>query len=94
MRIDHHVADQLSPLGEALAAEIGHRNRVGARSRSARWSATTRLRSSGMRRLNERRPASTWASHGRRPSQVAIFEAATAAASVEFVSPYTRTPSG
>ena len=41
---------------------------VGASSRSARWSATTRLRSSGMRRLNERSPASTCASHGRRPS--------------------------
>ena len=35
---------------------------VGARHRSAEWSVSTRLCSSGIRRLNERRPASRWAS--------------------------------
>src|SRR5690625_4311491 len=34
---------------------------VGASSRSAAWSVSTRLCSSGMRRLNERSPASRWA---------------------------------
>ena len=54
---------------------------VGASSRSAAWSVSTRLCSSGMARLNERRPASRWAT-GR-----CSFTAETAPARVELVSP-------
>ena len=54
---------------------------VGASSRSAAWSVSTRLCSSGIRRLNERSPASRCA------TGTCSFTAATAAASVEFVSP-------
>ena len=54
---------------------------VGASSRSAAWSVSTRLCSSGIRRLNERSPASRCAT-GR-----CCFTAETAPASVELVSP-------
>ncbi|CAM5687174.1 hypothetical protein SMICM304S_03833 [Streptomyces microflavus] len=54
---------------------------VGASSRSAQWSVRTRLCSSGIRRLKDRRPASRWAT-GR-----CIFTADSAPATVELVSP-------
>ena len=54
---------------------------VGQNRRVASWSATMRLISSGIRRLYDRKPASTW------PSGRPIFEATIAPASVEFVSP-------
>src|SRR6059036_1538538 len=61
---------------------------VGQKRSAERWSATTRLISSGIDRLNDRRPASTC------PRGRPIFDATSAPASVEFVSPYTRTRSG
>ena len=61
---------------------------VGASSRSAAWSVRTRLTSSGIDRLKERRPASRWA------VGMWSFTAARAAASVELVSPYTSAQSG
>ena len=78
----HEVADlgrhrRTIPSVARLATAVG----VGAKSQRERWSATTRLISSGMRRSKLRRPASTWATGT--PS----FEAASAPASVEFVSP-------
>src|SRR3989442_170289 len=54
---------------------------LGQSRRLDRWSATTRLISSGMRRLKLRSPASMWA------TGTESFEAARAPASVEFVSP-------
>ena len=53
-----------------------------------RWSVRTRLISSGIPRLNERIPASTWAMGN------CSFAAARAPASVELVSPYTSSQSG
>ena len=51
-------------------------------------STSTRFSSSGIARSNERRPASTWA------TGTSSLAAASAPASVEFVSPKTRTTSG
>ena len=58
----------------------------GASRRSARRSTAIRLRSSGIARSPLRRPASTWATR--------VAPAASAPASVEFVSPYTSTQPG
>jgi hypothetical protein len=57
-------------------------------SRSAAWSVSTRLSSSGIVRSYERIPASTWA------TGIPACAPASAPASVEFVSPYTSTVSG
>ena len=57
-------------------------------SRSLAWSVSTRFSSSGMERSNERMPASTW------PTAIPAWDAASAPASVEFVSPYTSTSEG
>ena len=46
------------PVGEALGREVAHGDLGRGEHRSAAWSVSTRLCSSGMRRLNERRPAS------------------------------------
>lgn len=59
----------------STAVTVGHRSSV------AKWSVTTRLISSGMRRLKLRSPASTWA------TGIESFQAARAPASVELVSP-------
>ena len=53
----------------------------GQKRRSASTSTTIRFSSSGMRRSNERRPASTW------PIGTCCLAATRAPASVEFVSP-------
>ena len=50
-------------------------------SRSLAWSVSTRFSSSGISRSNERMPASTW------PAGIPAWRAASAPASVEFVSP-------
>ena len=60
---------------------------VGVNSTDDNWSHTMRLISSGMPMLNDLSPASTW------NTGTWIFDAATAAANVLFVSPYTITPS-
>ena len=58
----HQVADELDAVGRCpSAARFSTAAGVGANSQRDRWSATTRLISSGIRRSNERRPASTWA---------------------------------
>ena len=64
------------------------RSGSGRSSQRERWSATTRLSSSGIRRSKLRRPASTWA------TGMPSLAAPSAPASVEFVSPYTSTASG
>lgn len=80
--VGHHIADQQRPLGEALRGEVVDGDlEVGARSRSATWSVTILLCSSGMRRLGRRSPASRWA------SLMCCLTAASAAAAVELVSP-------
>ena len=61
---------------------------LGQNSRVDSVSVTTRLISSGITRLNDRKPASTCA------IGTCILAAASAPASVEFVSPYTSTASG
>ena len=65
------------PSAARLATAVG----VGAKSQRERWSATTRLTSSGIRRSNERSPASTCA------TGTVSLAATSAPASVEFVSP-------
>ena len=65
------------PSAVRFATAVG----VGANSQLERWSATTRLTSSGIVRSNERSPASTWATGSD------TFAAARAPASVEVVSP-------
>ena len=71
--VGHGVADAEAHVGHDVADEDGARRRgprrpgapwrrrSGPGSRSAAWSVRTRLCSSGMRRLKERRPASRWA---------------------------------
>ena len=61
---------------------------VGARHRSARWSVTTRLCSSGMPRSKLRKPASTWT------SGISRALAASAPANAVLVSPCTTTAAG
>ena len=57
VRVDHHVADQLARGRQALALRgWPWPPRSGASSRSARWSATIRLRSSGMRAVERAQP--------------------------------------
>ena len=63
------------------AARCSAPARVGVSSRSAAWSVRTRLISSGIARLKERRPASRWA------TGTCSLTADSAPASVEFVSP-------
>ena len=65
------------PSAARLATAVG----VGANSQLERWSETTRLTSSGIRRSKERSPASTWA------TGTVSLAATRAPASVEFVSP-------
>ena len=66
----------------AIAASVEHRDSADSAS------ATTRFTSSGIERLNERMPASTWASGSW------AFPATSAPPSVVLVSPYTSTASG
>ena len=65
------------PSEARLAAASG----VGANRQRARWSLTMRLTSSGMRRSNERSPASMWA------IGTVSLAATSDPANVEFVSP-------
>ena len=74
--------------GTPSARRFSTPSREGAKSRSARRSVTTRLISSGIVQSRLLRPASTCATL--KPS----FAVTSAAATVEFTSPYTSTTSG
>ena len=88
-RVDHHIADECDlVVGLAFGAQVAIASRDGVSSRSASRSVTMRLISSGIVRSQLRNPASTWA------MRMPIFAATSAAATVEFTSPYTITQSG
>ena len=74
-----HLVD--AALGDALAGEVGDGRLSRAEEKVGATSATMRLISSGIRRLKDRRPASTWA------TGMCSLAAASAPASVELVSP-------
>ena len=70
-----------TPSTTPSASRLRAATSVGQKSCAARWSVTTRLISSGMRRSNDRRPASTCA------TGIMSLAATSAAAIVELVSP-------
>jgi hypothetical protein len=78
--------------GMPSARRCGCASRLGVSSRSEQRSVRTRFTSSGMRQSPLRRPASRCAR--RTPSSSRSFTVTSAAASVEFTSPGTRTQSG
>ena len=84
----HDVAHLVDALRDPLGGQVRDRHVRGQKSRLEIRSTSIRFSSSGIARSKERRPASTWA------TGTSSLPAASAPASVEFVSPKTRTTSG